>query len=296
MAYTDIENCWICGGIADSEEHKFKASDIKKYHGKKIDAYYISGGITELNSYKDKSLKFPKVICITCNNTLTHPHDDAYDKFVEYCFKNHENILKLPLIDFQEIYGDSWQVEKSNLYRYYAKHAGCKIVTSNLNENVDDLASFIKGENEVNDFVLMFEQKAGVKAIMNGFNLSTKYFHLYNSETVKWIVDNSLKLGGWSTNNYITANWFYGKGINTNSENILNSKYDIVLLSDSGFFDIEEQEDDGEAFSRLKFIDQYVVGFENGHNKTPEDKIKFFENLATINNNLKLFKKSDETT
>ena len=33
-----MDDYWICGNIADSEEHKFKASDIKKNNGKKIDA------------------------------------------------------------------------------------------------------------------------------------------------------------------------------------------------------------------------------------------------------------------
>lgn len=45
-----MDNCWICGKVADSEEHKFKASDIKKFHGKKIDAYFISGKVIKLNS------------------------------------------------------------------------------------------------------------------------------------------------------------------------------------------------------------------------------------------------------
>lgn len=278
-----MSSCWICGDIADSEEHKFKASDIKRSLGKKIDAYYVSGDATKINSYKDKNLKFPKVICINCNNTLTRPHDDAYDIFVDFCFKNHEKILESSILNFEEIYGVNWKVEKANLCRYYAKHAGCKIVTSNIHADVNNLAEFIKGSTSVLDLILTFEMKAGVKAIMNIFNINSKYNHLYNSETTYWKSKQTLNFGGWLTNNYITTNWVFGKNINSNSLNIFTNKYEIVILSDSHFFEIQEENPD-EEFSRLKFFDQYIVGFENGYKKTLQDKLKFFQNLIIINN------------
>ena len=287
-----MDDCWICGNIADSEEHKFKASDIKKYHGKKIDAFYISGTVTKLSSYKDKSLKFPKVICVNCNNVLTRPHDDAYDQFIDYCFKNNTNIVELPILNFEKIYGESWQTKKLDLFRYYAKHAGCKIVTSNVKANVSDLAKFIRGGTDVNDFVLRFEQKDGVRAIMNAFNLGGKYHHLYNSETIKWDYPFSIKFGGWLTNNYITANWIFGKDININSKNIFLSKYEIVLISDSDFFEIDKADEQNEdKFSKLKFIDQYMIGFENGYHKTFEDKAKYFESLIHVNNTFEIYER-----
>jgi hypothetical protein len=278
-----MDNCWICGNIADSEEHKFKASDLKKSYGKKIDGYYISGEVVEINSYKDKVLKFPKVICINCNNNLTRPHDNAYDKFVNFCFENHKEILKSRIINFEDIYGKNWELEKVNLYRYYAKHAGCKIVTSNMKVDVKDLSDFIKGNNQVSDFILQFELKAGVKAIMNAFNLANKYSHLYNSETCKWNVHVSPKFGGWLTNNYTTTNWVFGKNINTNSSEVFKSKYEVLLITDGHFFDINE-EDENQEFSRAKFIDQYVVGFENGYNQSFDQKVSYFESLININN------------
>lgn len=278
-----MKNCWICGNSADSAEHKFKASDLKKSLGKKINALYISGDIVQINSYKDKVLKFQKVICINCNNNLTRPHDDAYDKFVKFCYENHEEILKTRNINFEDVYGVNWELEKINLYRYYAKHAGCKIITANTKTDLKDLSEFIKGNNQVFDFVLQFELKAGVKSIMNAFNLASKYNHLYNSETCKWNIDSFPKFGGWLTNNYTTTNWVYGKNINTNSLKNFKTKYESVLITDSNFFDINE-EDENEEFSRVKFIDQYVVGFENGYNKSFDLKVDFFESLIELNN------------
>lgn len=281
-----MRNCWICGNVADSEEHKFKASDIKKFLGKKIEAYYISKDAIELNSYKDKLLKFPKVICTICNTTLTRPHDDAYDKFIDYCLKNNCEILEFPIINFEAIYGYNWVNEKANLYRYYAKHAGCKIVTSNVKADVSNLAEFIKGNLEVEDFIVRFEMKAGVKAIMNVFNSNNRYHHLYNSETFSWNNSNSPKFGGWLTNNYITVNWVFGKKINTNSKKVLTNSYDFVMLTDGDFFELDDEKQNVEEFCTLNFVDQFIVGFENGYKKTKQDKIEFYEYLIDFNNSL----------
>ena len=38
-----MNKCWICGDIANSKEHKFKASDIKKALGKKFEAFFFNG-------------------------------------------------------------------------------------------------------------------------------------------------------------------------------------------------------------------------------------------------------------
>jgi hypothetical protein len=189
-------------------------------------------------------------------------------------------------LDFKEIYGENWKQEKANLYRYYAKHAGCKVVTSKFKTDLSNLAKFINGSNQVNDFVLRFELKAGVEAIMNVFNRTNNYHHLYNSKTIYWGKDANLKLGGWLTNNYITTNWVYGKNINVNSNIILSNKVDTILMTDQHFFEIEKQQEDEDDFSRLKFIDPYIVGFENGYNKTYAQKADFFESLIFANNSV----------
>lgn len=279
-----MNNCWICGDIADSEEHKFKASDLKRYHGKKMNAFYIKGNeAIKLDSFKDKNLKFDKVICTNCNNNLTRPHDDAYDKFVKYCTENKEQILKNRIINFEEIYKNNWKLEKIDLYRYYAKHVGCKIITSNLDVDITDLSNFIKGDSQVNDFVLKFELKAGVEAIMKHFNRNYKYNHLYNSETIYWNEGIQIKFGGWLTNNYMTTNWIFGNKINFKSDNIFARNEEVVLLTDNNFIESDDNENDFEL-SKFEVIDQIFVGFENGYNKTLDKKINFFEKLIFLNN------------
>lgn len=77
--------CWICqNNDANSEEHKFKASDIRRQFGKSFDAIYYDGeNLHSFNSPKDKLIKFPKVICIDCNNNQTRNADIAYTEFFE---------------------------------------------------------------------------------------------------------------------------------------------------------------------------------------------------------------------
>ncbi|MEQ8574866.1 MAG: hypothetical protein RIB63_12430, partial [Fulvivirga sp.] len=124
--------CWICNkNEANSREHKFKASILKKTYGKKYDKdemlYGNTDSIYEIESFKSDFLKFPKVICSECNNELTKSHDDSFDIFINYIDTSGVDLSK-GNIDFEKVYGTNWIQEKRNLYRYFAKLADCKIV------------------------------------------------------------------------------------------------------------------------------------------------------------------------
>jgi hypothetical protein len=273
---TVMEKCWICKiNEANSGEHKFKASDIKKNFGKKnIDALYINQDIVEINKYKDDKLKFEKLICIPCNEKNTRPHDDAYDIFIEYCNANHNQLLKSANINFENIYGGNWRTEKSNLYKYFAKHAGCKIKTLNQKIDINSLSDFIVNKNETKDFIIKFEFKESIELLIKHL----KHYHLLNSQTTYWHNGESLKFGGWTTNNYLTINWIYGININEKSNLIENEVNEGILLTNADFIesinDIDERE-----FSKAEF----VFNLEYGENKTIEDRAFFFEKLIAEN-------------
>lgn len=67
---------------------------------------------------------------------------------------------------------------------------------------------------------------------------------------------------------------------------MIKNQYDFVIKTDTDFFDIEKEDSNDTEFSRMKFINQYMVGFENGYNKTFEQKKKFFEGLTLLINQL----------
>lgn len=203
-----MRKCWICWNDADSKEHKFKASDLKRIYGKKMDAFYIKDELTPIKSYKERILKFPEVICTYCNVTLTRPHDDAYDVFINYCIQNFEKLATDKEIDFKDIYGQNWIESKTNLYRYFAKHAGCKIVTGSLPYDVRELAEFILGKKYSDSFILSFQIKHIFKFLAEIFEREKMEFrHLLNGSVLHFGYSDDLNFGGWLSNHWITTYW-----------------------------------------------------------------------------------------
>jgi hypothetical protein len=75
--------CWICGRIADSREHRIKQSDLKIVYPSVSQSSPIShrrnGNIEKtIGSIKSNHFKYQKSICSKCNNSLTQNHDHAW--------------------------------------------------------------------------------------------------------------------------------------------------------------------------------------------------------------------------
>lgn len=123
-------NYWLCGAVADSREHKFKDSDLRRNYGKKGSGLLVSEASPRpFQNHKDDLLKFEPVLCKRCNNERTQQHDLAYDDYVEYIGSHYADVRAQGAIDFSGVFEDNWQVRRLHLMRYFAKHAGCKIMT-----------------------------------------------------------------------------------------------------------------------------------------------------------------------
>lgn len=127
--------CWICQERqADSNEHKFKASDLRLFFGKG-DWSKEGGpvhGIGDAEPVKvagpgSSRMTFECVLCEACNNRVTQPFDRAYEVFVGWSRCNKARLLQERLIDFEDVFGDRWERSQINLFRYFAKHLGCRI-------------------------------------------------------------------------------------------------------------------------------------------------------------------------
>ncbi|MFC9790865.1 hypothetical protein [Rhodococcus sp. NPDC127528] len=120
--------CWWCGGIADSREHRVKASELRKMF---IDSdhLFLGGGDrrpAKLKGPGAKAILFPKVMCRECNNTRSKPFDNAYDHFVQKIRDDPEYFRSRQQLDMTEIFnGDSFGSKK--LARYYMKNIACRI-------------------------------------------------------------------------------------------------------------------------------------------------------------------------
>jgi len=126
--------CWICGASADSAEHRFKKADLVRAHGR--GPYIGSSALSHVRSGQEslvqgpnsKSLKYLPSLCRHCNNTYTQPFDRAYDALISWVMANEEMVLRRRFIDFEEVYGVGWEAAQRDLYKYFAKSFGCRLV------------------------------------------------------------------------------------------------------------------------------------------------------------------------
>lgn len=121
--------CWWCGEVADSREHRVKASQLRKMFST-ADHLMLSGKDgerpTRLNGVKAKPMLFPKVLCAKCNNSRSQPFDEAYDMFVQKIWDDPEYFRDRSEFDMVDIFPDDPDGE-AKLARYYLKNIGCRI-------------------------------------------------------------------------------------------------------------------------------------------------------------------------
>ncbi|MCP4459237.1 MAG: hypothetical protein GY816_14640 [Cytophagales bacterium] len=127
--------CWICNNAeASTKEHIIKKSDIKRafgggsYNGDNAPVHVKKGTIKPIQGANSKFLKYSESLCQYCNGAFTQPFDFAYDIFIEFVYENESSILRKRCIDFTEIYGEKCEDGLVNLYKYFAKSFGCRLV------------------------------------------------------------------------------------------------------------------------------------------------------------------------
>jgi len=144
-----MQNCWICGNVSDSGEHRLKKSDLVRRYGKGPyigdDALIHSGRDEKMRPLQgpDSKLLKENSLCKTCNSTFTQPFDNAYEQFISWIDSNAQSINQHRVVDFEKIYGVEWQTRQLNLFKYFAKSFGCQLVSSQrqVPEDVIDLLS-----------------------------------------------------------------------------------------------------------------------------------------------------------
>jgi len=126
-------NCWICGAVADSREHKFKRSDLVRSSTTWApgDQPYIvgGGGLHRIQSPNSRIATFGKVLCGDCNSARTQPFDRAYETFSKWVNDAQDGIMTMSHLDFTAIYGTDFRASVLNLQRYFIKHLGCRLAS-----------------------------------------------------------------------------------------------------------------------------------------------------------------------
>jgi hypothetical protein len=154
--------CWICGDtIADSAEHIFKKSDITRaygygsYKGSSAPVHVKNGVITNIQGANSNTLKYKKTICHLCNTTITQPFDRTYDTFIKWLIENESKILKRRFVDFYEVFNDDFETSQRNLYKYFAKSFGCRLIDAG-HDIPDDVTELLDKKSFETDLRITF--------------------------------------------------------------------------------------------------------------------------------------------
>lgn len=272
--------CWICNkNDADSGEHKFKSSQLKQMHGKIFSEEILYGNeskVLRLEGPNNKKVKFPKVICQYCNNTITSFHDKAFDKLINWSNVNYDNLRDNHSLNFEIIYGENWLKEKRNLLKYMAKHAGCKVITGQHINNTLNLSNLIFLNLNTDSFQIKFIVKEGFnhihKALKHNNYDGLKF--ISNSSTVykKNQEDKIIYFAGMTTYNWLTIAWVYSQNeYKTFFDGFTNKEESIIFLPFNELPKVKENH------QLISFID-------NQNMYTLDDQIKFYDSFIQTNN------------
>lgn len=143
--------CWWCGAPATTEEHRIKASTLRRVaraSGAEVpsNVYKRSddwdGLLRSLN--KGSQVRWRKNMCASCNNARSQPFDEAYDVVEAFIVKNVDAMEHYREIHWCDVYGRDWRPGAENLGRYFGKQLGCMLATQQLPIPMD-LISFLNG-------------------------------------------------------------------------------------------------------------------------------------------------------
>jgi len=128
--------CWICGDPADSDEHKFKRSDLVVRYGRSWSTeqqpFVIRGDgssrWTRIQGPNDRKNLYEKLLCRPCNNARTKPFDLAYEHFSQWVLSQGATLCDKTEINFAQVFGSGYASNVMALLCYFAKTLGCRIV------------------------------------------------------------------------------------------------------------------------------------------------------------------------
>lgn len=169
---TDL--CWWCGDVATTEEHRIKASTLRRV-GKADDGTSRPSNVFKKASDFEGTLRtlrtgsqvrWRRNMCADCNNSRSQPFDLAYDVFESFLVSQFEVMADWTYLDWQEVYGDDWQVGARNLARYFGKQLGCMLATYDL-PVPDDVRAFLNGADRCPSVCYRLEINPAVIALMH---------------------------------------------------------------------------------------------------------------------------------
>jgi hypothetical protein len=162
--------CWWCSNIAQTQEHKYKKSDLIRefgsgeYSGDRALVRVITGDQRQIRGPKSQEVKFQKNMCAPCNNHRSQNFDLSYDLFAEYLRKKEKFIYQSGKIDLLEVYGQNWKEKSYDLLRYFVKHICCRLAEANV-YIAQEIIDFLDGNDELPYILFTFEIREDIYAL-----------------------------------------------------------------------------------------------------------------------------------
>jgi hypothetical protein len=130
----EIAKCWICGEPANSAEHRIKKADLVRaygagpYQGPSAPLHVRVGVSTPIRGPRSTAVKYEKSLCQECNTARTQPYDRTYDQFISWILEKECIVLRKRFLNFAEIYNAGFEERQRNLFKYFVKSFGCRLV------------------------------------------------------------------------------------------------------------------------------------------------------------------------
>lgn len=146
------DRCWWCGDVATTEEHRIKASTLRRV-GRAEDGTTKPSNVFKMSSDYQRSLqtlkkgaqvRWRRNMCANCNNSRSQAFDRAYDVFEAFLVSRFDVMADWTRFDWKDVYGNDWRIGSRDLARYFAKQLGCMLATYDL-PVPNDIRRFLDG-------------------------------------------------------------------------------------------------------------------------------------------------------
>ncbi|MBC9944499.1 hypothetical protein ICL81_08260 [Leucobacter sp. cx-328] len=145
--------CWWCGAIADSREHRVKASELRKSFKGSDYLVLANERPSKFHGPKSPLMLFPKTMCKTCNGARSQPFDRAYDQFVTFVRERPDFFRARTSFQMSHVLAGEPHTS-ANLARYYVKNFACRIDERGF-DVPKDLIDFLNGSESMPNATLV---------------------------------------------------------------------------------------------------------------------------------------------
>lgn len=162
-----LKKCWICGGDANSGEHRVKKSDLRLVLGpiSQKDPVFLNGGMQKnrrIGGLDNDHLKFAKSLCEGCNNSRTQSADLAWERL--------SSAISVDGIDAESanaLLADQRFMQE--VHKYFMKHMGCVLAEGIPLPNVSaELSNCLMRDRNSKYLMLQFGRTVRPQAIPLG--------------------------------------------------------------------------------------------------------------------------------